>query len=666
MIAASPEVLADPIAVVVRLVAEVEDSLDELIVKEVVETVAGRRAKRRRIAQFLADNPAVLTNGRSPAPRAIGDLLIALKKAGAQRVSAPRCAGCSKALRTLQRRGEDWYCCPCGQAPAPCAVCGAVRQVFVFDREGRPHCRSCPVDDGMDPLEIVIGVVAAVDPLLPAETVVAAVHAATSRAWQRRRLAWALEDRPELLTGAGAEAPVPSVLRLIDELLAAGATELVRPACPVCGRAVTLIKSGGAVRRCRNCLAKSRAVACSRCRAVREPATRDGEGRPLCPHCLLTDPANQEICVGCGRLRPVNVRPEAGPLCQACRPATEAICSICGRFVRCEISRATGEPWCNACQQRWALCAGCGNVRQVKGGTVDSPLCATCAPADQSLWRNCPSCGETGQLRSGPCARCGLAERLRYLLSDVGGTMRPELEALYENLKAAERPASVLGWLSKHDTSNVLGKLGRGLRPLTHATLDETAGGKPIEHLRSVLVATGALPVRDEQMVRLEAWVTDVIGSRADLDEQRLLGRYGLWHLLRRLRNRNDKDKMTETTYAQAIVVRTRLRAAVVVLDWLSSSGLTLASARQGDLEEWLASDGVSHRREAGHFIRWAGFEKLTGLELGATRWGGPSGSSTPRPAGQKPARCSVTTPWTQGCAWQACSSSSMRRRPRR
>ena len=30
----------------------------------------------------------------------------------------------------------------------------------------------------------------------------------------RRQLAWALADRPELLTGAGAEARVPSVLRL--------------------------------------------------------------------------------------------------------------------------------------------------------------------------------------------------------------------------------------------------------------------------------------------------------------------------------------------------------------------------------------------------------------------------------------------------------------------
>ena len=60
------------------------------------------------------------------------------------------------------------------------------------------------------------GLVTAIDPALPPGVVVTAVNAAATQAGQRRRLAWALQDRPELLTGAGAQAPVPSVLRLID------------------------------------------------------------------------------------------------------------------------------------------------------------------------------------------------------------------------------------------------------------------------------------------------------------------------------------------------------------------------------------------------------------------------------------------------------------------
>ena len=54
-----------------------------------------------------------------------------------------------------------------------------------------------------------------------------ALHVAKiARRRHRHQLAWALQDRPELLTGAGAEAPIRSVLRLIDSLCAAGASAI--------------------------------------------------------------------------------------------------------------------------------------------------------------------------------------------------------------------------------------------------------------------------------------------------------------------------------------------------------------------------------------------------------------------------------------------------------
>jgi hypothetical protein len=43
---------------------------------------------------------------------------------------------------------------------------------------------------------------------------------------------------------------------------------------------------------------------------------------------------------------------------------------------------------------------------------------------------------------------------------------------------------------------------------LTHQILDQLPAGKPVEHLRSVLVAIGTLPPGDEQMARLERWLT--------------------------------------------------------------------------------------------------------------------------------------------------------------
>ena len=65
------------------------------------------------------------------------------------------------------------------------------------------------------------------------------------------------------------------MLRLIDMLCQAGAVHIRRPACPRCGRVITLVRPRDGIRLCRNCLAKSKAEPCSRCGAVREPAARD-------------------------------------------------------------------------------------------------------------------------------------------------------------------------------------------------------------------------------------------------------------------------------------------------------------------------------------------------------------------------------------------------------
>ena len=108
--------VADPIGLITDLIADVEKGLGTETVRAVVTAVAGGRAKSRNLARFLATRPAVLTDGRSPAPRAIGGLLIELRRAGASAIAPPACAECGKTLRTLQRQGQDWYCSVCGQA----------------------------------------------------------------------------------------------------------------------------------------------------------------------------------------------------------------------------------------------------------------------------------------------------------------------------------------------------------------------------------------------------------------------------------------------------------------------------------------------------------------------------------------------------------------------
>ena len=172
------EVLADPVGVVAGLLCGAEPGLDRQVASDLVQRVAVGRAKRRRLAQALLDKPSLLTDGRSPAPRVVGNLLIALRRAGAVIISAPGCAECGKQLRSMQRRGQDWYCGVCGPEPEPCTGCGLSRPVSVRDRGGRPRCSGCRHRRPPDPMQILLEVVTAVDPGIGAAAVIAAARAA--------------------------------------------------------------------------------------------------------------------------------------------------------------------------------------------------------------------------------------------------------------------------------------------------------------------------------------------------------------------------------------------------------------------------------------------------------------------------------------------------------
>ena len=205
------------------------------------------------------------------------------------------------------------------------------------------------------------------------------------------------------------------------------------------------------------------------------------------------------------------------------------------------------------------------------------------------------------------------------------------------------------GDLARHQVPEAL--------PLTHEALDALPAGKPVEHLRSVLVATGTLPPRDEQMARLERWINSYHRRpRATRGERELVHRYAVWHLLRRLRRRTGG---AETTYAQLVGVRRHVRAAISLLDWLAARDLTLATARQGDLDTWIASGEATGCREAGHFVRWATKHKLASLDFPATRWNGPASAIDTEARWSKPASYSTTTPSNPTTVPPACSSSS-------
>jgi hypothetical protein len=617
------EVLLDPIGAATTAVSRVDPAFDPDTVRHIVEQVGGGREKRRRLASALIENPSVLTTGRSPAPKVVGDLLLALRAAGYRGIGSPRCAECDREIASMQRRGQDWYCSPCFVRPQACAACGNKRQVALRDRHGQPRCGDCPDQDPGDPLAAVIEIITSVDADVSIETARTAITSTVTKTAHVQKLAWTLQETPGLLTGEGATAPFPMILRLVDKLVEAGATRIRRPACPRCGRLVTLSKTRDGLRVCRTCFARARAVPCFGCGDIREPATRDTEGRPLCPFCLVNDPINWEECVGCGRRQRVATRLPDGPMCAACVPKKISTCSMCGRSVPCRTSTITGRPWCANCSRTWTACASCGTVAPLRAGTRDAPLCANCTTADPAIWKTCPSCGETGRLISRVCQRCRLRRRVDQLLGGADGQVLPGLQALHQTLVGVDRPATALSWLSDDTVISVLAELASGTRSLSHEALDELPASKTLTHLRAVLVATHALPARDEHLTQLEAWAAQIVTARDDPNERRLLHRYAVWHVLRRLRQRARDNHITAN---QATVARENIGAAAVFLNWLSAQHLTLATCTQAHLDRWMTTATSAQRGRTGPFIRWAKKQKLTRLEFPATGWAGPTG----------------------------------------
>ncbi|WP_406326853.1 hypothetical protein [Streptomyces sp. NBC_00203] len=98
--------------------------------------------------------------------------------------------------------------------------------------------------------------------------------------------------------------------------------------------------------------------------------------------------------------------------------------------------------------------------------------------------------------------------------------------------------------------------------------------------------------------------------------------RYTIWHLVRRLRRRNNGRPLTAQ---QLMSARQRTHAAVTFLNWLTAHDLTLETCRQADLDRWLTDDSATHRQTAGHFIRWAHSNKLATVHVPAVRWNVPT-----------------------------------------
>lgn len=300
-------------------------------------------------------------------------------------------------------------------------------------------------------------------------------------------------------------------------------------------------------------------------------------------------------------------------------------CSRCGRRMFKAASWPDGHV-CRTCHDR-ALrirgrCPGCGQDRVLPGlrGRDLAAICSVCAGFSTSL--RCSRCREEGKLHGGRlCTRCTLNDRLRELLGDDSGEIRPELAPLANSLLAAKRPLSILSWLytrkGKTESAETLMRaLGRGDIALTHEAFHTMRPWRAAAHLRELLMACGVLPRIDKQICLLERWLIDHLDTIEDPDHRQLIERFATWEVLPRLRTRAERKPITP---ASRKLAGEQITQATEFLGWLAAGQCTLRTCDQADIDTWHAEHAEHWCKRLRRFLIWAMASKLSrGLRLPA------------------------------------------------
>jgi hypothetical protein len=144
------------------------------------------------------------------------------------------------------------------------------------------------------------------------------------------------------------------------------------------------------------------------------------------------------------------------------------------------------------------------------------------------------------------------------------------------------------------------------------------------------------LPLRDERLESLPRWA-DALLAQAPLPQRQLVTPFTHWYLLHRIRRAHRHRPLRAGTQHQ---MRSRLRRALELLDWLDEHGIALEELTQPELEMWL-EEGAVERREVRAFVTWARGRGLVGeLVVPRARIAAPSVFITDEEQAEQLHRC--------------------------
>jgi hypothetical protein len=514
------------------------------------------------LADHLVEHPDALTSGDPRCPAALLRLTHVLHDAGHRGVVRPGCAACGKVTLNLARSGiAGRLCqmCSVRASLANCARCGRTDTRIAARRAEGGICYPCYRTD-------------------------AEVVEECGRCGRTRMPVTRLDDGTPLCLGCW----TPPLHR-----------------CTVCGQDGPAGMSGPDGVVCRDCYRHHHQPSrpCGRCGRVRTISKRAaGEEPDLCHSCNL---GPDMICSGCGRLRPSRRRGvDARWFCHSCKPKTIEDCSECGRAKPVHARWPIGA-LCTTCHSRSldtpSECARCGLTRVLVARANDGvSVCGPCAGVD--LDPRCATCGRPGRHYSpGKCAHCVLDDRLRQLLAGPDGEALPQLEPVHQTLASAQQPRTLIHWLARSPNAKLLAQLAETGQPLSHELLDHLPPGRHEYYVRRLLVTTGVLPERHDDLERLPPWLDKTLASKP-AEHVRLIRPFTHWFLLRRARRRAATRRQPAIANSY---LRTRITTALKLLAWLDQHNRSLAELDQPSLETWL-TDGNASSYTIRYFLDWA------------------------------------------------------------
>jgi hypothetical protein len=137
-------------------------------------------------------------------------------------------------------------------------------------------------------------------------------------------------------------------------------------------------------------------------------------------------------------------------------------------------------------------------------------------------------------------------------------------------------------------------------RDISHDLLDKLPPSRNVHYIRQMMVQTGVLPNRHEDLERLPAWLDHHLLDKPT-EHANLVRPFLHWFLLRRARSRAAARQFPASARRD---LRRRILVALDLLEWLDQHEISLDELRQDDLDRWLSEENSQRRQLARYFLK--------------------------------------------------------------